>query len=127
MKILRENGGAAAIEMALVLPVYLLFVFGIFEFGWIFWQYNSMQYAASDAARCKAINPACDAEAVAVTRAVGIGLTRREIGVGDCTLVGVKGARVTIGHSPGLLTHYIPVLDVELNVDACYPNPNPAS
>jgi Flp pilus assembly protein TadG len=46
----REDG-AAAVEMALVLPILLLLVFGIIEFGFIFNRYISVTHAAREGVR----------------------------------------------------------------------------
>jgi Flp pilus assembly protein TadG len=43
--------GAAAVEMALVLPILLLLVFGIIEFGFIFNRYISVTHAAREGVR----------------------------------------------------------------------------
>ena len=125
MNFFRNTHGAAAIEAALVLPFYLLFIFGIFELGWIFWSYNSMQYAAADAARCNAISSTCNATTTAINRAVGLGLVDGEItATANAACGNYTGTKVTIAHPPGLLTKYIPVLAVTLEVEACYPKPN---
>jgi Flp pilus assembly protein TadG len=46
-----EEGGAAAVEFALVLPIFLLLLLGIVQYGTIFLVRNQMTEAASDAAR----------------------------------------------------------------------------
>lgn len=46
-----DEDGAAAVEFALVLPVFLLLLFGILTYGTIFLVHNQMTEAASDAAR----------------------------------------------------------------------------
>ncbi|MDQ3216327.1 MAG: pilus assembly protein, partial [Actinomycetota bacterium] len=50
----RERG-AAAIEMALVLPLLVLLVFGIIEFGFIFNRYISVTHAAREGVRQLAV------------------------------------------------------------------------
>jgi Flp pilus assembly protein TadG len=50
----REQG-AAAVEMALVLPLLLLLVFGIIEFGFIFNRYISVTHAAREGVRQLAV------------------------------------------------------------------------
>ncbi|GGA99059.1 hypothetical protein GCM10011491_29140 [Brucella endophytica] len=42
----------AAIEAALVLPVFLLLLFGIIEFGRLFWASHALQETATVTARC---------------------------------------------------------------------------
>jgi Flp pilus assembly protein TadG len=46
-----NEDGAAAVEMALVLPILLLLVFGIVEFGFIFNRYISVTHAAREGVR----------------------------------------------------------------------------
>src|SRR5829696_5694980 len=58
----RERGGATAVEMAFLLPVFLLFVFGIIEFARVVWTQTALQFASETAARCAAVSPsACTA------------------------------------------------------------------
>jgi Flp pilus assembly protein TadG len=53
-RIPREDG-AAAVEFALVLPILLLLVFGIFSFGQFYSQYEVLQGAAREGARAAAV------------------------------------------------------------------------
>ena len=48
---LKNNRGVSTIEMAIVLIVLLLMVFGITEFGRAFYQYNTLAKAVRDGAR----------------------------------------------------------------------------
>ncbi len=52
----RRQAGAVAIEYAFVLPVLLLFVFGVMEVGRWFWLYTTVTRAAEAAARCAAVD-----------------------------------------------------------------------
>jgi len=47
----REDRGAAAVEFALVLPILLLLVLGIVQFGMTFFQWLEMEHAAREGAR----------------------------------------------------------------------------
>ena len=47
----RRERGAAAIEMALVLPILILFVTGLVFFARVFWYYSVIQKAAHDTTR----------------------------------------------------------------------------
>lgn len=49
--------GAAAIEMAFALPILLLFVFGIFQFGVILQANAGMQHALGEGARYATLYP----------------------------------------------------------------------
>lgn len=53
----RSCGGATAIEMAFLLPVFALFLLGIEEFGRALWTQTALQFAVEAAARCAAVNP----------------------------------------------------------------------
>lgn len=48
--------GASAVEMAVVLPLLLMIVFGVIQFGYMFFAWNSMATAAGQAARYMAIH-----------------------------------------------------------------------
>lgn len=54
---LRDGKGSAAIESAIVLPLFLLFVFGVLQLGYIMWGYISLEYALSYAARYAFLHP----------------------------------------------------------------------
>jgi Flp pilus assembly protein TadG len=46
-----DDAGASAVEFAIIAPVMLMLVFGIFEFGRFFWTQNALQYAVEETAR----------------------------------------------------------------------------
>ena len=52
-----DQRGAAAIEMAFALPVLLLFVYGIFQFGVILQANAGMQHALGEGARYATLYP----------------------------------------------------------------------
>ncbi|MBR7073029.1 MAG: pilus assembly protein [Eubacterium sp.] len=47
----RKESGQAIVEFALVLPLFLLLVMGILDFGWLFYNYISFENCAHNAAR----------------------------------------------------------------------------
>src|SRR4249920_1713174 len=53
----RAHGGATAVEMAYLLPVFMLFLLGICEFGRALWTQTALQFAVEAAARCAAVSP----------------------------------------------------------------------
>jgi Flp pilus assembly protein TadG len=53
----RDERGASAIEFALTAPVFFLFIFGIIEFGLLFWTQLGLQHGTEMAARCASVNP----------------------------------------------------------------------
>jgi Flp pilus assembly protein TadG len=73
--------GSEAIEIALALPVFLMFTLGIADCGRLLWTYTTIAHAAAVAARCGAINTTpglCDTTShiatYAATQAFGLGL-----------------------------------------------------
>jgi hypothetical protein len=57
--ILSRSDGTAAVELAILMPVFLLFLLGIVEFGRLMWTQAALQFAVEAAARCYAIDTAC--------------------------------------------------------------------
>jgi Flp pilus assembly protein TadG len=51
----KDESGAAAVEFAIVLPVLLLLVFGIIEFGLLFNRYITVTHAAREGVRVAAL------------------------------------------------------------------------
>src|SRR5262245_46881508 len=48
--------GASMVEFALILPVLLLFLFGVLQFGLLFFRYQGIQAAAREGARVASIS-----------------------------------------------------------------------
>ena len=47
----RDQGGAAAVEFALILPILLLLLFGLIQYGYYFYAMQAGSSAVGDAAR----------------------------------------------------------------------------
>ena len=52
----RSEKGAAVVETALVLPIFLTILFGIFEVCWVMVIRNTMQFAVRDGGRAAAVS-----------------------------------------------------------------------
>src|SRR5437867_12978453 len=52
---IRREEGVAAVELALVLPVLFLILFGVLEFGRVWSQYQLFQGAAREGGRCASV------------------------------------------------------------------------
>jgi hypothetical protein len=48
---LKDQKGASLVEFALILPLFLLFIFGIIDFGWYFFVQQTLQYATREGVR----------------------------------------------------------------------------
>ncbi len=51
-----SEGGAALVEMAVVLPLFLLLVFGVMEASWVFAQTNDAHHGVREGARLAAVD-----------------------------------------------------------------------
>lgn len=56
MKFLKNENGQSMVEFALVLPLLLLILCGIIDFGWIFYNQLSLENCVRDTARYGAVN-----------------------------------------------------------------------
>lgn len=63
------ESGAAAVEFALILPLLLLFLFGVVQFGFLFSVYNTMVHAAREGARGMAVEQLDEVAGENLTRA----------------------------------------------------------
>lgn len=69
--------GAALLEFAVLLPLFVLIVVGIMQLGHVLWIRTALQHAVEMAARCASVNTAscgtaAQVEAYAVTQAYGV-------------------------------------------------------
>lgn len=54
----RQQGGAAAAEFALVLPVFFALILGVINVSLLAYFNANLHFAVDDAARCMSVNPA---------------------------------------------------------------------
>lgn len=72
--------GAAAVEAAFILPLLLVMIFGIFEFGRLAWTKSALDFAVQEAARCAAVRPggqcstAAQVQAFAAAKVAAVGV-----------------------------------------------------
>ena len=88
----RGDEGASAVEMAVVLPLLLLIVFAVIQFGYMFFAWNSMATAAGQAARYMSIHYE-DSTAETEARALAQDVLPDGLGVDD--------SDITFSYSPG--------------------------
>lgn len=88
MQLRGRDRGAAAVEFALVLPLLVLLVFGIAEFGRAYHIQTTLSGAARDGVRVMALqNNQVAARASAKSAAPSLHLTDAQIAVGPATCV----------------------------------------
>lgn len=114
----RSSSGSVAVEFALLLPVYIAFMFGIIEFGRMIWIRNTMEFAAETAARYGAITSG------ATNATVAAYATTQLIGVSSVTFTAtVASSTVTVVGTHDfttLIAAYVPIPATTLTVTATF-------
>jgi Flp pilus assembly protein TadG len=97
--------GAAAVEFALVLPILVLILFGVIEFGGVYNAQLMVTGAAREGAREMAVggDPA-DAEAAAVAAVVVAGADALDVTVSPATCAAGSDVTVTVVYDRPFLT-----------------------
>jgi Flp pilus assembly protein TadG len=130
----RARGGATAVEMAFLLPVFMLFLLGICEFGRALWTQTALQFAVEAAARCAAVSPSLctapggtvmDVEGYAASQAFGMTIPSSAFHYEPNATCGVPSAatatQVTASYVfPAVVPALVPV-DVTLTAKSCHP------
>ena len=124
----RRRDGMAMVEMVMVLPVLLLLLFGIVEFGVVFGQWQTLTNAAREGAREAIVfRSGCvtaDVEADVLARvtnyagAAGITVTGGNIVIAGTCGDNTTNSQVTVTHTytftvvPGFVASMAPTLDL---------------
>ena len=130
--LLEECRGVAALEFALVGPVFLLLLLFTMEASFVLWAKSAIEAVASQTARCTALDaPACaDSEAFATSlmNTWGIAGFVPSIDVSvqssaTCDNAAGRFSVVTISSSASSFEHFVPPLSsIVLTSRACYPS-----
>lgn len=112
---IQADTGQDLLEYALVLPIFLLLVLGVIEFGLLFYEYNTVTNAAREGARAGVVmeSPGCSRTCLAnrvqtAAHATAVGLDPDEFIVtvdwcdSACTIPQV---RVTANYRANFITH----------------------
>lgn len=119
--------GVAAIEAAILLPTFVLFLLGICEFGRVLWTQSELQYAAEAAARCAVVDASstCSSnsatETYAAAQAFALSLPSSTF-VASCTPTPTPTATVTASYG---FTFIVPQLfpwTLTLTAKSAYPS-----
>lgn len=119
----KRSEGSVMVEFGLVLPVFLLMVFGVFESGRLFWTQSTLQFAVQEAARCASVNATtCGSTSAikdyAASKASEIGVAASSFTVTSVTC----GNKVQIDWPFSFGTGDIfPYSTITLSAESCYP------
>ena len=117
----REDGNTA-VEFALVFPVFILMVIGIFETGRALWTQSLLNYAVQAAARCGAVDTTtCSSSTSTVSYAVQ-NSSPLTIPNGDFNAsTQACGNQVSVSYPFTTVVPQLLPFDVTLSAQACYP------
>jgi Flp pilus assembly protein TadG len=116
----RHAGGAAALEYALVLPLFALMLMGCIWSGMLMFSVNSLEMAVESAARCAAVNTsrcgsATSTQSYAMTQYAGPAISP------VFTLTKTNCGHTVTGRATFDFAVIPGVGSVPLTVSACYP------
>jgi Flp pilus assembly protein TadG len=114
--------GTAAVEFAVVAPVFVLMLFGTFEFGRALWTRASLQYAVQQAARCASVaalrcDNSTDTAGYAASSVLGITVPVADFTVSAPTCGNKVAASVPFTFIVPRLFSY----SITLTASSCYP------
>lgn len=120
----RHDGGASALEFAILLPVFLMFMLGIFQMGLVFYQVGTAQHALEEAARTLMVQQdMTSAEVEAAVRArldafmlQPVTVTQALEHAGDAEVV-----RVNVSFTIEVAIPFVPVLAIPLSAQTSVP------
>jgi Flp pilus assembly protein TadG len=120
--LLRARDGASAVETAILLPTFLLFVFGVCEFGRALWTQTALQYAVEAGARCRALNiPGCTTNSSTQTYAAGQAFAL-QIPSSEFTVSSPScGTQVSVSHAFDPIVPQLVPVSVTLTAKSCHP------
>jgi Flp pilus assembly protein TadG len=114
--------GTIAVETAIVLPAYLLFLFAVIEGGLLFWTQSTLQFAVEAAARCAVVNiTQCGStsaiQGYAAGQATGMTITSTSFNVSQPSC----GYQVSISYPFSFIVTELFSGTITLNAQSCHP------
>jgi Flp pilus assembly protein TadG len=119
-KLLRDERGGAAVEYALVLPVFITLIVGALCLGNVAFAANGLHYAVQDAARCAAVKTTvCTDSSTTVAYAKSRYAGPKIAPVFAYSTAGCGHTVTASGRYPLILV--AGTINVPLSASACYP------
>jgi Flp pilus assembly protein TadG len=118
----QDDRGTSALEFAMTAPVFFLFLFGIIEFGLLFWTQLGLQHGTEMAARCATVSPTrCPSDTAiksyAAEQAYGLTLPSQTFTF-STPACGNQVSATYAFHFPQVLN----LAPITLTAQACFPN-----
>ena len=119
-----DDRGGSALDMALVLPMYVTIVLGIFAIGFVLWTENALQTAVQQAARCASVNKT-DCATVAQVKNAAVGWSYGILTDPNSVQVNFR-ATCSSGQGGTIVLIQYPVtfyvISTTVTAEACYPD-----
>lgn len=119
-RLVGDSAGAAAVEFALVVPIFLLLLIGIMEFGRLLWTQNALHYAVEEAARCSAIDSSLCGSATA-TQSFAATRSGLDFATSVFTVTTASCGSEVAASYPFAFVAFLSRYSVTLKAQACYP------
>jgi Flp pilus assembly protein TadG len=122
--LVRKRRGVTIVESALVLSVFLMLLFGMFEYCRFLYTLHVTNNAAREAARYASVNVNCSGTSVATTQAAVVAYAKTKMGMAYLNLSGYNAAVYSV--DPTGLTLSPPVIRAATSSTASpavYPDP----
>jgi Flp pilus assembly protein TadG len=123
--ILSRSDGTAAVEFAILLPVFLMFLYGTVEFGRLMWTQAALQFAVEAAARCFAIGTTCpsasNAEAYASQQVFGLTVPSSAFQANNGAETSCGGYEVQASDAFSFIVPNLFPWTITLNAQSCHP------
>jgi Flp pilus assembly protein TadG len=117
-----SDRGTAAIETAIVFPVFIVMVLGVFEFGRALWTQSALQYAVEVAARCGAVDVStCASPSQVISYAVTESQPLTIPSADFSASVQTCGSSVSVSYPFTFVVPQLFPFDITLSAQACYP------
>jgi Flp pilus assembly protein TadG len=116
----REDAGNLSIELGLLAPVLILFIFAVAEGGHLLWTVNALHYSVEEAARCASVDTttcgsATQIQSFAAGRSgAGFPSSAFTATVASC------GNRVSANYTMALNIPFMPN-SISLSAQSCFP------
>lgn len=130
-RLVADEGGASAVEFALIAPLLVIVLFGVFQVGWALHCASSVRYALEESARAVSIDPDLTAgEVQAAMRQRLTAFADPEFTVTIAEDPGPAGlviTRLTSDYVHELAVPLLPVWDIRFQATASFVGSPPAA
>jgi len=122
----RSRCGATAVEFAMVAPVFLIMVIGVFELGRAMWIRASMQYAVEETTRFAIVNTSATTSALATYASTaysssGINIAGATFSATQATTSGITYVTISGSYDFSVIVPLVPIPDVTLTAKSRIP------